>query len=449
MEIGNDIVALASAEGASAIALFRLSGAGVRTKMERVFKPRNKSPRFQWIPRKAMLGTLEYQHRILDEVLLIWYPAPHSYTGEDMIEISSHGSVYLQRSLLQCFYELEIAPADPGAFTLRAFLNQKLDLSQAEAVADLVAADSAAAYDQAMQQLRGGYSQHIEQLRLNLVDLASLLELELDFSEEDIRFADRGQLQELICQTKQELQQLLDGFYWGNAIKEGIPVVIAGKPNAGKSTLLNALLQDERAIVSPLAGTTRDTLEERFYWGGYTFRFIDTAGLRTATDEIEKLGIDRSYKAIEKALIVLFVWDAHAEPFDAKDIQSIQEKNPKAEIICIANKTDLSHHIVSKAIAISAQEHKGIEDIKNQLLQCTQKLQPTTAALVTQARHAEALKKAHKFIQNVEQALQTNVTADWLAFELKEALDALGAITGKVCSEDLLKNIFSKFCIGK
>lgn len=449
VDVETDIVAIASAPGEAAIALFRFSGPGVFTKLQTLFFAHSKSQQWPWPARKALLGNINFEGRTIDEVLLTAYPAPHSYTGQNLVEITCHGSVYIQRELLRCFYSSNIAPAEPGAFTLRAFLNGKLDLSQAEAVADVIAADSRAAHEQAMKQLRGGYSRHIEHMRLKLVDLAALLELELDFSEEDVTFANRSQLQELLHSANTHLQHLIDGFYWGNAVKTGIPLVIAGKPNAGKSTLLNALLQDERAIVSPIAGTTRDTLEERFTLGPYTYRIIDTAGLREGGDTIERLGIERSYKAIAQAVLVIYIWDAHAENFSQETFEAMQTHNPKAHIICVANKTDLNHAPQHNALAISAQQQTGIEELKQYLLEVTQHLQPQAEYIVTQARHVNALKHAQNALDAVDTAIKQNLSTDLLAFELREALQHLAEISGKVSSDELLTNIFSRFCIGK
>lgn len=449
MNAETDIVALASAPGTGAIALFRFSGPGVFTKLQALFFAHYKSQQWPWPARKALLGKIIYQDRTIDEVILTAYPAPYSYTGQNLAELSCHGSEYIQRELLQCFYACGFLPAEPGAFTLRAFLNGKLDLSQAEAVADVVAADSRAAHEQAMKHLRGGYSRHIEQMRLKLVDLAALLELELDFSEEDVTFANRSHLQGLLHNANSHLQELIDGFYWGNALKTGIPLVITGKPNAGKSTLLNALLQDERAIVSPIAGTTRDTLEERFILGPYTYRIIDTAGLHDGGDTIERLGIERSYKAIAQAVLVIYVWDAHAETFSQINMDALQAHNPRAHFICVANKTDLSHAPLHNALPISAQQQTGITELKQLLLNTTQQLQPQADYLVTQARHVHALQHAQKALQAVDTAITQNLSTDLLAFELRDALQHLAEISGKVSSEELLTSIFSRFCIGK
>lgn len=396
---------------------------------------------------------------ILDEVLVVWFKAPHSYTGEDLVEISCHGSAYIQQELLNYFLVLGARMADPGEFTMRAFLNGRMDLSQAEAVADLISSNSSASHSLAMKQMRGGFSNKIKDLREGLIHFASLIELELDFSEEDVEFADRSALLGHVNRVHAVISDLIDSFNLGNVLKNGIPVTIVGKPNAGKSTLLNALLNDERAIVSDIPGTTRDTIEDVLAINGIVFRLIDTAGLRQTEDVIEKIGVEKTKAAMAKASAVIYLFDAgHTSPEQLQDeLQQLGLNDDTTRLICVGNKADLLTEKQSTwrdspldLILISAKEKKGLDDLKARLLTLYNLDRLTSGeVIVTNARHAAALRLAGDALLKVREGLQHNIPGDLLALDIRFALDQLGNITGQVTNEDLLTNIFTRFCIGK
>jgi tRNA modification GTPase len=396
------------------------------------------------------------------------FKGPHSYTGENTIEISCHGSTYIQQQIIQLLLRKGCRMANPGEFTLRAFLNGKLDLSQAEAVADLISSDNEASHQIAMQQMRGGFSNEIAKLREELLNFASLIELELDFAEEDVAFADRAQFHELLNRIEFVLKRLIDSFAVGNVIKNGIPVAIVGEPNVGKSTLLNALLNEERAIVSHIAGTTRDTIEDELVIGGIGFRFIDTAGIRETEDVVESIGIRKTFEKIEQAQVVLFLIDSLQLIMDNENsvkiqIEKIRNQFPLKPLIVVTNKIDkldskqrkqfdnqLSIINYQLLIEISAKNKTGIEELKNQLLSFV-----NTGALrnnetiVTNTRHYDSLLKALEEIQKVKFGLEINLSSDLMAIDIKEALYHFGMITGQVTNDELLGNIFANFCIGK
>lgn len=376
----------------------------------------------------------------LDDVVAVYLP--RGYTGEETVEVSCHGSLYLQEALLQVLVDSGARLAEPGEFTRRAFLNGRLDLSQAEAVADLVEAVTPVQHQLAVSQLRGGYAQELKSLRQQLLDLTSLLELELDFSQEDVEFADRAELRRLLAAINRQLTTLIASFREGNALKRGVPVAIVGRPNAGKSSLLNALLHDERAIVSEIPGTTRDTVEECVTREGITFRFIDTAGLRHSTDAVETMGIERSRKAVADARIVLYVHDS-TQPWESPQVDLDGKK-----VIVVFNKSDIGRQPTQDAISASAKTGEGIEDIVAAMVDEIRRNQ-SSDTLLTNARHYEAMCRVRQALADVDTGLASGIAADLLAVDLRDALYHLGTITGEVTSEEVLGNIFSRFCIGK
>lgn len=397
---------------------------------------------------------------IIDEVLVSLFKGPNSYTGEDTIEISCHGSHYIQQHMLQLFIKHGARMATQGEFTMRAFLNGKLDLSQAEAVADLISSKSTTAHQIAMLQMRGGFSSKIKTLRQNLIDFASLIELELDFSEEDIEFADRTDLKKLVHSIQKIVQRLIDSFEVGNVIKNGIPVVIVGKPNAGKSTLLNALLEEDRAIVSEIPGTTRDVIEDEMTIDGVQFRFIDTAGIRETNDIIESIGVEKTYEQIKLSSIAIYLFDVH-EITAAELTLIVDDITPhlhSSQLVLIANKIDKEDVAYTKKefaifpemLFISAKERTNIEELKKHLVHLfDSRTVNITETIVTNARHVEALRHTNVSLNKVLEGLNQNVTGDFLAMDIRQALHYLGTITGEISSDDLLNNIFSRFCIGK
>ena len=462
------IVALASPSGAGAIAVIRLSGTGALTIAEQVFQSVSEKSLSKQKTHTIHLGHIVDEGKVFDQVLLSIFKNPHSYTGEDVVEISCHGSTYIQQQIIQLLLRKGCRMAQAGEFTLRAFLNGKLDLSQAEAVTDLISSDNEASHQIAMQQMRGGFSNEIAKLREELLNFASLIELELDFAEEDVAFADRSQFSELLTRIEFVLKRLIDSFAVGNVIKNGIPVAIVGEPNVGKSTLLNALLNEERAIVSEIAGTTRDTIEDELVIGGIGFRFIDTAGIRETKDVVESIGIKKTFEKIEQAQVVLFLIDSLQLIIDNEqtlkvEIEKIKNQFPQKPLIVVTNKIDklnsaqrirfdnqLSIINYPLLIEISAKNNIGIDELKNQLLSFV-----NTGALrnnetiVTNTRHYDSLLKALEEIQKVKFGLQSDLSSDLMAIDIKQALYYFGEITGEVTNDELLGNIFANFCIGK
>ena len=462
------IVALASPSGAGAIAVIRISGKEALTIAAAVFQSVSGKEITKQRTHTLHLGHIVDDHKVIDQVLLSLFKGTNSYTGENTIEISCHGSTYIQQQIIQLLLRKGCRMANPGEFTLRSFLNGKMDLSQAEAVADLISSDNEASHQIAMQQMRGGFSNEIAKLREELLNFASLIELELDFAEEDVAFADRTQFQELLNRIEFVLKRLIDSFAIGNVIKNGIPVAIVGEPNVGKSTLLNALLNEERAIVSEIAGTTRDTIEDELVIGGIGFRFIDTAGIRETVDVVESIGIKKTFEKIEQAQVVLFIIDSLQLIIDNEnkvkiEIEKIKNQFPQKPLIVVINKIDslnptqkellstkLSIINYPLFIEISAKEKQGIEELKNQLLSFV-----NTGALrnndtiVTNTRHYDSLLKALEEIQKVNHGIQTDLPSDLMAIDIREALYHFGMITGQVTNDELLGNIFANFCIGK
>ena len=458
MHIGEDtIVALATPAGSGAIAIIRLSGSDAITMASKMFDSVSGKILKQQQTHTVHLGNIIDGKRVIDEVLVTIFKNPNSYTGEDVVEISCHGSAYIQQEIIQLALRKGCRMASPGEFTLQAFLNGKMDLSQAEAVADLIASDSKASHQLAMQQMRGGFSSEIKILREELLNFASLIELELDFAEEDVEFANREDFQKLISKITQILKRLIDSFATGNVLKNGIPVVIVGRTNSGKSTLLNALLNEERAIVSDIPGTTRDTIEDDITIGGLRFRFIDTAGLRETTNEIEKIGVKRALEKLEQSSIYIYLFDINE--MSAKEVkEDLQNLSTTSKQIIVANKTDLvSDETVVKfnksdieLLFISAKKQENLELLTDTLLaKAGIDSLNSNQLIVKNSRHYDALLKALDEIYNVQKGIDNNLSGDLLAIDLRQALYHLGEITGQVSNDELLGNIFANFCIGK
>lgn len=478
--LNDTIVALATPTGVGAIGVIRLSGKNAISIVNGVFKGKNLE--------KQKSHTIHFGHiitdneRIIDEVLASIFIAPKSYTAENVVEVSCHGSNYIIQELIQLFIKKGARLAQPGEFTLRAFLNGKMDLSQAEAVADLIASSSESAHNLAMKQMRGGFSNQIQALRQQLIDFASLIELELDFAEEDVEFADRGELKALVEKIQSVIKALVQSFQLGNVIKNGVSTVIAGRPNAGKSTLLNALLNEERAIVSDIAGTTRDTIEEVLNIKGVEFRLIDTAGIREAQDQIEAVGVQKTYEKIQQSALLVYVFDvletkidevlADLEKLKQDDLHLIvvankMDTNPYFKIEWLKNPTDpeihdfyfkneerpkpssfIIHH--SSLIPVSAKNEMNIPYLKEVLYESVVSNKVNLDnTIVTNARHFEALEKAHESLDDVLKGMAMGVTSDFVAMDIRRALHFLGEITGEISTDDLLGNIFANFCIGK
>ncbi|SEM13373.1 tRNA modification GTPase trmE [bacterium A37T11] len=447
------IVALATPAGSGAIAVIRLSGIDAIAICNNVFKGKDLSLQSS---HTIHFGIIRDGSEIIDEVLVSLFVAPNSYTKENSAEISVHASGYIIERVMQLLVKHGARPAKPGEFTLRAFLNGAMDLSQAEAVADLIASNSAASHQVAMQQLRGGFSNKLKQLREQLINFASLIELELDFSEEDVEFANRDQLKNLVLQINHVLHQLISSFEQGNVLKNGVPVVIAGKPNVGKSTLLNALVNEERAIVSEIAGTTRDSIEDVINIQGITFRFIDTAGIRDTQDIIEAKGVERTREKLKQARLILYLADPSQDNSDSIRAQLDEISTLQIPILTVVNKSDLlspdSRQSFAKLspVFIAAKDQTGVEDLKEELIRKVQLDRISTDdVMVTNIRHVDALKKTATSLEKVLFGIDNFITSDFLALDIRQALHHLGEITGSVSTEDLLDNIFSKFCIGK
>ena len=459
------IVAISTAPGIGGIAVIRVSGVDALKKSNALFQFNSSNHSLvNQKPNSVVLGRItNSKQEIIDEVLVTIFKAPHSFTGENVVEISCHGSVFIQQQILQLLLEQGCVLAQPGEFTQRAFLNGKMDLSQAEAVADLIASTSAASHRMAINQMRGGFSIELTKLRTQLLDFVSLIELELDFNEEDVEFADRSKLHQLASEIEHLISKLSESFRVGNAIKNGIPVALVGETNVGKSTLLNLLLNEDKAIVSDIHGTTRDSIEDSVNLNGITFRFIDTAGIRNTKDKIESLGIERTYQKIEQASIVLWILDCtqlseHIEWLTDK----IAKKSEGKKVILVFNKIDkiaederevlyqLFEQFEGERIYISARDRINTDELQNALVKASQLPEIQTGdVVVNNVRHYEALQLAHLAICRVIDGLDSGISGDFLSQDIRECMHHLGEITGQISNNEILGNIFGKFCIGK
>ena len=460
------IIAKATASGLSAISIIRISGIDSIKMVSNCFKAKSGKILANQKSHTIHLGTIYDKDRAIDEVLVSLFIGPNSYTGENTVEISCHGSIYIQQQIFQLFINEGAKPAKPGEYTLRAFLNQKIDLIQAEAVADLISSESKSAHEVALNQMRGGYTHQIAILRQQLLDFASLITLELDFSEEDVLFADRKALNKLLNDLKEKIKSLIDSFKYGSVIKNGVPVAIAGKPNAGKSSLLNALLNEDRAIVSSIPGTTRDAVEDTLTIDGIKFRFIDTAGLRETDDQIELIGVAKAKEKVNKAKILIYLFDQNdisiKEVCDS--IESFQRED--LIIITVENKIDLrsesqssnfndklksklKNKLISAFIRISTFDLATVEKLKTLLIDQVKNTSTTEGVVVSNVRHLNSLQNSLKAILSIKKGLKSNLSGDLLTVDINEALNHLGEISGEITNDELLGNIFSKFCIGK
>ncbi len=451
---GDAIAAIATPAGQGAIGVIRCSGKNVISKVGQLFygkKLENANSH------TVHYGSIKEDGKILDDVVATVFLGPKSYTGEDVVEISCHGSPFVLRNVMEALLKNEIRHADPGEFTLRAFLNGKMDLSQAEGVADLIASESASSRDAAIKQLRGGFSEKIKELREKLLNFSSLLELELDFSEEDVEFANRDELQQTLDEIYQTVKNLSDSYQMGNVMKEGVSVVIAGRPNAGKSTLLNALLNDERAIVSDIPGTTRDVVEDTLQINGVNFRFSDTAGIRTSDDTIERIGVERTMKNIDQAHLVIYLFDVNE--LTPADVQAdIDELNLDKPHFLVANKIDRgltdeqrkTFSGIGDVIFVSSLEKANLDALRDKLME-TMALndQMTDKTMVTNLRHYQALNETLEAVHDIRENFRQGISTDFITIDIRKALHSMGEITGEITTDEILGNIFSKFCIGK
>ena len=459
------IIALSSPPGSGAISIIRLSGKDAIDVADKVFKSNSNKPLSKFEGQSLTYGVISDGKEVIDEVVVSIYRAPHSYTGENIVEISCHGSPYIQQNIISIFLDKKVRLASPGEFTLRAYLNNKKDLSQAEAVSDLIASESKEAHRVAMDQMRGGYSSEIELLREKLIDFKALIELELDFSEEDVEFANRGDLNKLLDELDTKLSKLIDSFSYGNVIKEGVTVTIAGKPNSGKSSLLNAILNDDKAIVSEIPGTTRDAIEDICVINGIKFRFIDTAGIRETKDKVELMGVEKAKSKVSKSRILIYLYDRADITFEELKSEIKTFKRDDLQIYLVENKIDLltnsktdvlqgklNNHFNKNEInlmRISTLESKYIDKLKLELSKNIN-LSTESNVVVSNSRHLDALKKSVSAIESVKKGLKDGLSGDLLSVDLNEAILNISIITGKIdIDQDILGAIFSKFCIGK
>ena len=457
MNVKDTICSISTPQGIGAIALIRMSGPQAFA----IAQPLFAFDFAQLKPSVAKFAELKEHDQLIDQVVVVKYASPHSYTGEDMVEISCHGSTYIQQKILELLIEHGCRMANPGEYTMRAFMNGKMDLPQAEAVGDLIDSQSEASHHLAVNQLKGAFSAKMKALRAQFVEFASLLELELDFSGEDVEFANRDRLSQLLRELKTEVNSLIDSFKAGNAIKSGVPVVIIGKPNVGKSTLLNTLLHDERAIVSNIPGTTRDTIEDVLNIGGVTFRFIDTAGLRSSDDEIEQFGIERTYQAVAKADIILYMVDATTTSVEEiqEEINFLKEEVDMSakKLILVANKidglTEMPRYLKQlkeyEPVFVSAKRNVNIESITDQLVAMAAHHRLSDQTLLTNVRHYDNFLKIRDSITKIEQGLSEGIPTDLVAIDVREALHYLGVVTGEIATDEILNTVFGHFCIGK
>ena len=463
--IKNDtIIALATPAGVGAISVIRLSGENAITIVDSFFRSIKKGKTLKNQKTHTIhLGHIVQNEILIDEVLVSVFKNPNSYTGENVVEISCHGSSFIQQEIIQLFLQNGCRMADNGEFTMRAFLNGKMDLSQAEAVADVIASNSAASHQMAIQQMRGGITNELKDLRVQLLDFAALIELELDFSGEDVEFADRTKFKELVAKITFVLKRLIDSFSFGNAMKNGIPVAIIGEPNVGKSTLLNTLLNEEKAIVSDIAGTTRDAIEDEMIIDGVAFRFIDTAGIRETEDVVESIGIKKAYEKAENAQLIIFLIDsnkyAYASEEFLEEIETIKTRFPNKRLLVIANKVDtlscsdssILQSEIDNLILLSAKNKTGIEELKNELTSLVNiGALSNNETIVTNSRHFEALNNALIAISSVQEGIDLEISTDLFSIDIRECLRHLGNITGEYdVDKDILGHIFGNFCIGK
>ena len=446
-KIDDTICAISTGGNESAIAVIRVSGVNAIKFTDSIFSKNL----IKLNSHSVHYGDIVVDNEVIDEVLISIFKKNNSFTGEETTEISCHGSIYIQEKIIQSLIYSGCRLAKAGEFSMRAFKNGKIDLSQAESIADLISSKSRAEQQVAMQQLKGGVSNQLKILRTKLIDFASLIELELDFSEEDVEFADRKKLKNLLFKIDSEVELLISSFKTGNAIKNGIPVTILGSPNAGKSTLLNSLLNEEKAIVSEIAGTTRDIIEDKLIINGIMFRFIDTAGIRKTDNKIENIGIDKAIEKINKSNIIIQLID-NTDDVD-KQIKKLNKlsKNCGASKIIAINKIDIKNDTsVDEAIYISAKKNIGINTLKEKLIELSSinKLSNKTT-IITNTRHLQELKNTRDEVNLIISALDNNISSEFIASNIREALNHLGSITGNITNDTLLKNIFSKFCIGK
>lgn len=464
MDTEEIICAISTAPGTGAIAVLRLSGKGSIGLINRIFRSPSGKTLTDATPNTVHFGRITEGGELIDEVLVTVFHAPHSFTGEESVEVSCHGSVYIQQRLLELLVNQGARLAAPGEFTRRAFLNGKMDLAQAEAVADLIASSSSASHRMAMKQMKGGVSAELKRLRDKLLHITSLLELELDFSEEDVEFADRQELDRLAQTIEELVNRLCRSFSLGNVIKHGVPVAIVGNTNVGKSTLLNVLLHEDKAIVSDMAGTTRDVIEDTTTLNGITFRFIDTAGIRQTDDSIEHLGIQRTFDKISQASIVLLLTDLCRGPesFEEYYRQVKMHLTPEAKLIIVLNKVDKVQDLLTsqetirlftsgeEIIPISALTGSNLDTLIRKLI-ATVNLHAldVSDAIVSNVRHYEALTHARSSIGRIRSGIKSGLTAEFISQDIRECLHYLGEITGEITTDDILKNIFKNFCIGK
>ena len=451
------IIALATPPGIGAISIIRISGKNAISISDKLFFKKNKKKLSTHKSHTVHLGKIKNNENEIDEVLLTIFKTPHSYTGENTIEISCHGSIYIQQQIIDLYVQNGVRVADPGEFTLRAFLNGKMDLNQAEAVADLISSENEGAHRLAIQQMKKEFSSDLKKLRKELLDFVSLIELELDFSEEDVEFADRNKFNSLIKKIKLELKLLIDSFKSGNVLKNGVSVAIVGKPNAGKSSLMNALAKDNKAIVSDIPGTTRDSIETSINIKGVKFRFIDTAGLRKTNDVIESKGIEKTREQISKANILIYLFDINdideseikktLSDFDREDLTVLLVRN---KIDLKTKKTELLNNIRKMGIIeISALETSSVDLIKNKLISNINIINTHTNTVISNSRHLNALNNALNSLIDVETGIENNLSSDLLSIDIRKCIDSIGEITGEVTNDDILGNIFANFCIGK
>ena len=451
------IIALATPNGLGAISVIRISGLNAISVTEKLFKPKGNKKLSNQKSHTVHLGHLMKNGHELDEVLVTLFKGPHSYTGENTIEISCHGSTFIQQEIIDLFIENGIRVANPGEFTLRAFINGKMDLNQAEAVADLIASENEGSHKLAMEQMKNGFSNDLKKLRAELLHFSSMIELELDFYQEDVEFAERSEFKKLTVKIQTELEKLIDSFKSGNVLKNGISVAIAGKPNAGKSSLLNTLLNEDKAIVSDIPGTTRDSIEDSLVIDGINFRFTDTAGLRETEDIIESKGIEKTKEKINNARILIYLFDSNDTTFNEinSDMKSFKRKD--LSVLLVRNKVDLKNtnqNLINQLekfeiIEISANNIDSVSSLKKRLVNEINILNPYTDTVISNSRHYEALMKALKAIEEVNMGLKSEISGDLLSVDIRKSIEHLAEITGEITNDDVLGNIFANFCIGK